>query len=140
MGNRSGTRGGEGSGPGKASRSGPRTRPSVGVSMRRTLPLPVALARRVRLRPPPPVQRIPIEPPRVSCTVLSVDELLAGWVSSLHDVHEPDTLDDCADYSRYLDDVNRARHDADALCRRFYEELAHLADAAALRRRRLRAD
>jgi hypothetical protein len=67
--------------------------------------------------------------------VLSVDDLLAGWVSSLHAVHEPDTLDDCADYARYLDEVNRARHDADALCRRLHEEVAHLVGDAAFRAR-----
>ncbi len=101
------------------------------------LALPIALARRVRLRALP-IARPNVPIPRVSCTVLSVDELLAGWVSSLHDVHAPDTLDDCADYSRYLDDVNRARHDADVLCRRLHEELAGLLDGAARSRRRAR--
>jgi hypothetical protein len=128
-----------GSGPPKASRVAARPRPSAVVATRRPLPLPVLLPPRVRLRPLA-VPRLPSEPPRVSCTVLSVDELLAGWVSSLHAVHEPDTLDDCADYSRYLDELNRARHDADALCRRLHEELGHLVAEAASRRRRLLAD
>jgi hypothetical protein len=97
------------------------------------------LARRARLHPLP-APRPSIVPKRVSCTVLSVDELLAGWVTSLHGVHEPETLDDCADYARYLDGVNRARHDADSLCRRLHEELAHLVEGAARRRRRLLND
>jgi hypothetical protein len=101
--------------------------------------LPAVLARRVRLQPLP-ARRVAVEPTRVSCTVLSVDELLAGWVSSLHGVRAPDTLDDCADYARYLDGLNRARHDADSLCRRLHEELAHLVEDAARRRRRLAAD
>jgi hypothetical protein len=102
--------------------------------------LPAVLARRARLQQPVPTPRPALAPPRVSCTVLSVDELLAGWVSSLHGVHEPETLDDCSDYARYLDDVNRARHDADCLCRRLHEELAHLVEGAAHRPRRLLAD
>lgn len=139
MGNRSSTRGGETSGPVKAARTAARARPLAGAALPRPLPVPVSLARRARVRPLP-AARPTLEPPRVSCTVLSVDELLAGWVSSLHDVHPPETLDDCADYSRYLDEVNRARHDADALCRRLHEELAGLLNGTARPHRRLRAD
>ena len=134
MGNRSGTRGGEASGPGKGSRNVARSRPPARLGLHRPPP-PFVATPRVRLRPLN-VPRPAVAPPRVSCTVLSVDELLAGWVSSLRDLHEPDTLDDCADYSRYLDEVNRARHDADVLCQRLSEEFARLVDAAARRRRR----
>jgi hypothetical protein len=47
----------------------------------------------------------------------TVEDLLTAWISGARGVHEPDTLDDCADYARYLDEVSRARRQADAMCR-----------------------
>ena len=125
MGNRSGSRGGEGSGTVRGSRPAVRSRRIDGARSQRALALPAFLARRVRLRPLSshallrPAQDGGAPPPP-----LTIDELLTGWVSSARGVHEPDTLDDCADYARYLDDVNRARHDAETLCERLRERLA----------------
>jgi hypothetical protein len=57
----------------------------------------------------------------------TVDDLLTAWVSTARGLRGPDTLDDCADYSRYLDEVNRAIREADALCRCLRERLARWA-------------
>jgi hypothetical protein len=54
----------------------------------------------------------------------TVHDLLTDWISTARGVQEPDTLDDCADYSRYLDEVNRAKREVDALCRSLRERLA----------------
>jgi hypothetical protein len=126
MGNRSGARGGDGTGRG--SRPLARLRPPLAAPRRATL-LPPALARRARLRalvPEPAAPRGPAE--SETRADLSIDELLTGWLSSVRGVHEPDTLADCGDYARYLDDLGRARRDAEQLCGRLRERLAHWID------------
>lgn len=59
---------------------------------------------------------------------LTFSELLTGWLSSARELHEPDTLGDCGEYSRHLEAVYRARMDADALCERLGARLADWID------------
>lgn len=120
MGNRHGTRG---ESPGaKGSRPAPRSSPQESARARRSTALPEVLARRVRLRPfcaSPPGPA-----PHAPTAALALDELLTGWLAGLRHVRAPDTLGDCADYARYLDEMNRVRHDADRLCDRLHDALA----------------
>lgn len=123
MGNRSGVRGGS-RGPGGVDGPG-RNRGYTRAMPRPSLPLPVTLALRARRRqfaPHPPSNGERRSP--LAGDGYTVDELLAAWIACARGVHEPDTLDDCADYSRYLDEVNRAAQEADDLLRRLRERLA----------------
>ncbi len=126
MGNRSGGRDGAGPGHGRRVRSAARMHnPIVGGAARRSVPLPIVLARRVRLRTFAPDPQPPSScGPRLLPEGCTLDDLLTAWIASARGVHEPDTLDDCGDYARYLDEVNRAAHDADVLCRRLRERLS----------------
>lgn len=59
---------------------------------------------------------------------LTVDELLTGWLASARDLRSPETLDDCADYSRHLERSQRISTDAAALCERLRSRVSTLVD------------
>lgn len=65
-------------------------------------------------------------PPR-----LTVAELLTGWLASARDLRAPETLDDCADYSRHLEASQRIAADAAALCELLRRRVSTLVDVEA---------
>jgi hypothetical protein len=126
MGIRNGARGG--SGPGGTRRGSPlaRTRSGTAKGAAHAAALPPTLARRARLR------IVAADGPSAadgdaSPAVLAhetVYDLLADWLAGARGVHAPETLDGCDEYVRYLDDVGRVTHDAEALCRELRTRLA----------------
>lgn len=122
-----GNRGSERGGPGRDARPPTTNRRVATTVARRPVPLPAIVARRARFHSIVPEKPFSVgTPPRHPDhgDGLGVDELLTAWVANAQGVHEPDTLDDCADYARYLEERDRAAHDAGELCRRLRERLA----------------
>lgn len=60
--------------------------------------------------------------------LLTVAELLTGWLANARRLRAPETLDDCADYSRHLEASQRITVDAAALCERLQRRISALVD------------
>lgn len=65
---------------------------------------------------------------RSASPLLTVSELLTGWLANARQLRAPDTLDDCADYSRHLEASQRITADAAALCELLQRRISALVD------------
>jgi hypothetical protein len=55
---------------------------------------------------------------------LTVDELLTGWLSSLHRAVEPETYAEFNDYAKHVERMCRVQHVADCICRELDTRIA----------------
>lgn len=69
--------------------------------------------------------------------LLTVAELLTGWLANARQLRAPETLDDCADYSRHLEASQRITADAAALCERLQRRISALVDVESHNDRRV---
>lgn len=62
--------------------------------------------------------------PRDGAAPLTVDELLTGWLSSLHRAVEPETYAEFNDYAKHVERMCRVQHVADCICRELDTRIA----------------